>query len=73
MISRIKILFFSKKWCFFDALVATEAHLVQGWESHILKLVHRALKYVIPSLVQGGLGYRPKARLNAHSPLRVSK
>ncbi len=49
--------------------MATEAHLLQGWESHILKLVHRALKYVIPSLVQGGLGYRPNARLNEHSPL----
>jgi hypothetical protein len=39
---------------------------------HIIKLVQRALKYVIPSLVQGGLGYRPKARLNAHSPFNLT-
>ena len=46
----------------------SEVHGREDFEEINLNSVHRALKYVIPSLVQGGLGYRPKARLNAHSP-----
>jgi hypothetical protein len=35
----LKVYFFLKKVRSFDALVDIEAPLVQGWESHILKLI----------------------------------